>query len=545
MFLTMALQQAHRMLSQADGNPCSRTFGCFDRNYWHYQSSVDFPSAIYQQAALSLALLYQYDAKDNMFYGNKKILDLCKGAMRFWCSIQNRDGSFNEWYPHEHSFVATAFTCYAVSEALLILNLGDRDGALLNALERSGEWLSRNSDIVVSNHTAAAVAALYNIYLVTKKDKFKAVAQRQLDVLRSLQDPEGWFPEYGGMDPGYLSVTIDFLAKYYKKSGEPKALSMLNNGLHFMDYCMHPDGSYGGEYGSRNTKFIFPHGLVLCCERDALAKRMISMVLRGFSLRTLVSVANCDGRYLTFFFLPNYLQAGLESSFISEDAAPEAELQQQYEKEFPNAGLFIKKTPRYFFIGSYKKNGAFKIFDSAGSLVSNQSGYFLRFDNRAVASSNYYNASPQLSMRRSGAEIELTVTVRFKKDRQSHPLKFSIVPFRLFIAIAGRCPVIACWFGRLVKKIMIQRLRLVDISLQRQIRLSGESVSLTDAIINNTSQTISGIQVQGSNISGFTPSSRYTIDTDFIAEEKDFGKHAQELNTSKRTEIKQDLKFNL
>ena len=38
--------------------------------------------------------------------------------MRFWCTIQHADGSFDEAYPFERSLAATAFTTFYVGEAL-------------------------------------------------------------------------------------------------------------------------------------------------------------------------------------------------------------------------------------------------------------------------------------------------------------------------------------------------------------------------------------------------------------------------------------------
>ena len=63
------LDNASRMLSWIDRRPGSLTYGCSDRNYWHYKI-VDFPCAMLQETALTLALLYS-----TKFEGNDKIIN--------------------------------------------------------------------------------------------------------------------------------------------------------------------------------------------------------------------------------------------------------------------------------------------------------------------------------------------------------------------------------------------------------------------------------------------------------------------------------------
>src|SRR3972149_6662368 len=52
-----ALAYLPRTLCLLDRHPFHATYGCFDRNFWHYRTA-DFPSAMYQEAVLPLALVY-------------------------------------------------------------------------------------------------------------------------------------------------------------------------------------------------------------------------------------------------------------------------------------------------------------------------------------------------------------------------------------------------------------------------------------------------------------------------------------------------------
>ena len=43
LFAQEALAQIPKILTLGDRNPHSPTYGCFDRNFWHYKI-IDFPS---------------------------------------------------------------------------------------------------------------------------------------------------------------------------------------------------------------------------------------------------------------------------------------------------------------------------------------------------------------------------------------------------------------------------------------------------------------------------------------------------------------------
>ena len=58
-YADVALTQIPRVLTLQDRDPSSPTYGCFDRNYWHYRTQ-DFPSGMYQELALPLAQVYAH-----------------------------------------------------------------------------------------------------------------------------------------------------------------------------------------------------------------------------------------------------------------------------------------------------------------------------------------------------------------------------------------------------------------------------------------------------------------------------------------------------
>ena len=69
------LDNTPRMIGWIDRRKGSPTYGCSDRNYWHYKI-VDFPCAMLQETALTLALLYSENFEYNQYYKSKFLREL-------------------------------------------------------------------------------------------------------------------------------------------------------------------------------------------------------------------------------------------------------------------------------------------------------------------------------------------------------------------------------------------------------------------------------------------------------------------------------------
>ena len=114
MYQDFILRFLPRLITQLDRDPDSPNYGCFDRNHWHYKIR-DFSSAIIQQAGLSIALAYKHPFKGNHYHSEIKLKQWAIASVEYWSRIQLKDGSFNEYYPFEHSFPSTAFSLFAVA----------------------------------------------------------------------------------------------------------------------------------------------------------------------------------------------------------------------------------------------------------------------------------------------------------------------------------------------------------------------------------------------------------------------------------------------
>jgi len=261
LFASEALAQIPKILTLLDRNVHSPTYGCFDRNFWHYKI-IDFPSGMAQEFVWPLALAYNTDVPFNPFYQKAVIKDWVEAGILFAARTAHRDGSCDDYFPFERAAGAAAFSLLACVESYTLLGLNDE--ALLGFFEKRADWLAHHHESGrLANHQALIVLCLelLSSLLITKKwDQFKTDRLKQV---LSWQSPEGWFQEYEGCDPGYHTLTLSLLARVYALRPGQELKEALTRAVRLAAHFVHPDGSFGGEYTSRNTYNFFPHGFEL------------------------------------------------------------------------------------------------------------------------------------------------------------------------------------------------------------------------------------------------------------------------------------------
>lgn len=299
LYAQLALAQVPRILGMGDRDEGSRTFGCFDRYYWHYKL-LDFPNARFQEAVALLALLVRFSFPGNRYFDHPVIRRWVEGGISFWARTRNRDGSANEVYPFERGFCPTAMSFWAVTEALRLLGTPPPE-----RLSSTAWWLSRHDNPEVSNQIAAAGAALYNYYLLSGDERYDAEARAKFARLLIAQDPSGFFPEYGGGDLGYHSLTLSLLARYYKHSKDPTVLAALQRGIGVAEEHVRENGSFDYAASTRQTQFLYPYAFVV------MGSDVIRRHLSGLERDEILQPGWLDDRYvspLATDYLMSYLE---------------------------------------------------------------------------------------------------------------------------------------------------------------------------------------------------------------------------------------------
>jgi len=510
-YLHLILNNTPRLLGLLNRNISSESYGCFDREFWHY-NTVDIACARKQEAVLTLTLLYLIESDRNEYYHNSEILEYVIAAMIFWTKIQNRNGSFNEWYPNEHSFVVTAFSTYAVSESLLLLKdeVPQKEyDIIIASLVKAGDWLVKRNEIRVMNQQTGATIALLNLHLLTDDEKYLAASKDKISLLNQRQSKEGWFIEYGGPDIGYLSLAIDYLSKYYLKSGDDQVREIINRALGFLKNFIQPSLVAGGEYTSRNTEYLIPHGFEIFSKSNKDAFFVASVVRK--SLNSTCSFPHfIDDRYLTYVgytWLQAYMNANPD---LDLDETIENNISNHFKNSFTkyhdDSGLLVINDEIRHLIINVKKGGAFRLFDKKSNKTYSDSGVL-------VESQGKWFTSGWLSAKEDSSISDDTITVQGNMwkvpDKTLNTLRYVLL--RVFQLTLGRSSAVSLWMKERLRDILITKTDPSTITYKRVIRLEGTSkelLSITD-YIDSGKTGISVIAVFAKDTHIYVPSSRY------------------------------------
>ncbi|KPQ35859.1 MAG: hypothetical protein HLUCCA11_08165 [Phormidesmis priestleyi Ana] len=279
LFAQEALRQIPKILTLQDRNPHSPTYGCFDRNFWQYKI-IDFPSGMSQEFVWPLALVYDLPLPNNPYYQQPAIKAWAEAGILYAARSAHPDGSCDDYFPFERAGGAAAFSLLACLEAYRRLQLNEsvHQAEMLRFFERRSDWLAHHHESGrLTNHQALIVLCLLRAAALLQTQKWQGAVAQRLERVFSWQNSEGWFQEYEGCDPGYHTLTVSCLAQIYQltpalmQSGDlekgvvdlPRLKSAIANAVELAAHFVHPDGSYGGEYTSRNTYNFFPHGFEL------------------------------------------------------------------------------------------------------------------------------------------------------------------------------------------------------------------------------------------------------------------------------------------
>lgn len=278
LFLGPAIETVARVLGLCDRQADSQTYGCCDRNHWHYRTA-DFANARMQEAGLLLAAAYAAPLPGNRFYGQEILLDWVRGVWRFWLDRRNSDGTVVEVYPYERSNCATSFTAAGFVETVGMLGGAAQWSDELAQAEKTFQWLCVHFNSDVANQVAASLLALTGYAHLTGMPSIQTAAGRRCDEFVSSVKPDGSFPEYGGFDAGYQSITLSTLTRVQRFGEVDPALDdVVRRGEARLDRAIDHMGRTDPAANARRTKFLYPYGLAA---RNSPALRRIEAGLRA------------------------------------------------------------------------------------------------------------------------------------------------------------------------------------------------------------------------------------------------------------------------
>ena len=487
LYLKLALPYVPRILHLVDQNPYSPNYGCFDRAFWHYRT-MDFPCGMSQEMVLLLALVYKNEYKGNPFYQVSRIKELAEASIRFMLYSSHKDGTCDDYFPYERAMGALVFSLYSATESYLELKMEDQEIADF-FIKRVRHLAQENESGRLGNHQALAALAAYNVFLITGDENARKTAQDRLELTLSWQNKnEGWIQEYEGADPGYHSCSIDFLAKLRKKriekenSEEEELTTALLKAVNFAWHFMHPDGSYGGEYGSRNTFHFYPHGFELLTPASNKAGQIADAFLEGVTNGK--RYRNDDDR-MTTHYAYNFLQAW-------EDRSSTRPKHIKYSKEkaetiwLSDCNIVVsrngqewnqEKIGRYV-VANLTKGGVLKVFDSKGPIASD-TGLIGELNNGKVIVSHLLQTENEVSGKfDQNKEGEWKIKGAFCYRRKNQMNVWKNLVLRIWSILFGRF--YANFTRSLLQKIAITGKFKSQYYFERKIELLKEKVVVTD-----------------------------------------------------------------
>jgi len=361
LFAREALAQIPKILTLCDRNPHSPTYGCFDRNFWHYKI-IDFPSGMSQEFVLPLALAYETDLADNPFYRQAAVRDWVEAGMVYAAKSAHRDGSCDDYFPFERAGGAAAFSLLAFVESYR--RLGLQNERILRFLVRRADWLAHHQESgQLTNHQALIGLGLELLSRLLNTSQWDRAKALRIEKVLSWQNAEGWFQEYEGCDPGYHTLTISCLAWLYRLTPDPRLKESLEQAVALAAHFVHPDGSFGGEYTSRNTYNYFPYGFELAGQWLPAALSINDRFLHGLAAGKAPCYAD---DHIIGHHTWNYLLAWQD--FVPQRPAPD--LRPKSTIWLKQAQILIDRRDDTELFLALNKGGVFKVFKGDRLLTS-------------------------------------------------------------------------------------------------------------------------------------------------------------------------------
>lgn len=488
-----ALARIPTLLTLQDRNPHSPTYGCFDRNYWHYRI-LDFPTGMAQELVWPLALVWDLPLPNNPYRHDPAIAASVRAGMRFAARRAHADGSCDDYFPYERAGGAASFSLLAFLDSAA--RLGIDEPALDAFFRRRTDWLAGFDERGrLTNHQAliALILALAGRHFQT--DRWRAAGERRLARILDWQDPEGWFPEYEGCDPGYQSITLALLARLYDLDPRPELAEALRRGLRLAREFVFPDGSYGGELGSRNAYNAFLYGFERCARWMPEAAGLTDRLIRG---RAAGLHACHDDDHHIAHHLWDALLTWQDYAPDRPPAPPRAPGRQRW----PRAGLLIDRRGDTELYVAINKGGSFKLFRN-NKLLFSDTGLSL-----LTAGPRPRNAVAHLvdayAVQIGADEIRVAGRLGWAKQRQMDTP--SLLALRGFMATAGRpFPNLA---RGLLQRMLIQGKRPAPFTFERVLRWEGAAWSVTDTLRAPRWDAVAAVGVGGHQTSIYVTMSR-------------------------------------
>lgn len=472
------LRACRRALNEQNRDATAFGFGCFDRRHWAWKL-VDYPEATFQRNVYPLAWLWRQGGDALM--PRQALRSAVVGGLQFAARIQHRDGSFDQAFPHEHSFGATAFLLQALHDAYELID-GRQDPTLSAAvppmLRRAADFLVTHDEAhgFISNHRAGAALSLRLCAQTLGESRYGERADELIRGVLDRQAGEGWFPEYEGADPGYQTLCTYYLARCALIQPVPRLDRALEASARFLAWFAHPDGSFGGEYGSRRTAVFYPGGFALLKDRVPEARALLACMVKSMTAGRMIAADTVDMGNLAPMLMTCISLLEGDADAIADVPPP---WEQGRDADFPQAGLYVRTTATRRLVIGAGNGGVLKVFDRAtGALTLNDGGYTGETDRGEWISSQHTRVPVECAT----GDRFVEVSADFQRMSRGGPSPMQFLVLRALNLTVMRNVAL----GNAVKRLLIRRLivgnRPVGLKLRRRVEFTDDGVRVRDRL---------------------------------------------------------------
>ena len=279
---------------------------------------------------------------------------------------------------------------------------------------------------------------------------------------------EGWSLEYDGIDPGYLSATISFLAKIYQDNKDQRILELCKKSIEMCSYFIYPNGFYAGSMGSRNTQHFYSHGFEIFGKDYKLSHSIANKMLESLSYNKLVPPEIMSDRYL-FYRVPELIQSYINFVDREGDLPAVPYEQNDISVYLPNSKIFILSNKTKYLIVNLAKGGVIKFFDkNKKKLLLNDCGILGVLKNGKSISSQWIDKTYSISFKKNQLKVEGNLNIIPSNKYFNLPKN---IIFRLFLLFFAWHTKLAHSLKGWIRKILMLGNRSSDIKFSRIIKI--------------------------------------------------------------------------
>jgi hypothetical protein len=466
-YLNEIYKNLPRILASIDVESISPTYGVADRLYTSWKT-IDYANATNQSVVHGLARLIKHQCLPDFLTEEqaRRYIDiLFEGVHR----ITRKNGSLEEAFPFEGSYCVTALVAFDLLNAAMLLDLKDKNDVIAPLIRFLGK--QQETHAFISNHLATAAAALIKWGKWTNDSASISQGESILTSILVRQSDEGWYLEYEGADPGYQTLCLYYLSDIYQAQPSDELKESLEKSFKFLQYFVHPDGSFGGYYGSRNTRFYYPAAFHTLAKEIPEAKVIAAAMEQSVSKQQTVTLSAIDMPNFAPFFNAYAIAATNDIPMLKKKEASMLPCRQteSFRKHFKAAGLWINATKEAYTIVSTHKGGVFSNYDKKTKTRNINTGPLLEKSGQYYGI-QHYSPNNKLTLE----EESITVESQFTQIHQGLPSPFQFMVLRALSLTVFQSLTLGRAFKKLIVHMLITGKKSITVHNKRVISFDKE-----------------------------------------------------------------------